>query len=128
MRCSAEIMTDCRREARRSPPRSGFPRSGLQRLSALHGWLSAHMGTHMKTTIDIADSLLDAAKATAERERTTLRALVEEGLRTVLEQRRTQRRRFRLRDASFKGKGLQPGVDLGDWDRLSELVYEGRGG
>jgi len=86
------------------------------------------MFTHMKTTVDIADSLLVEARELAERERMTLRALVEEGLREVLARRRRKRRRFRIRDASFKGDGLQQGVDLGDWERLSAVIYEGRGG
>ena len=42
------------------------------------------MGTHMKTTIDIADGLLGDARAKAAREGTTLRAVVEDGLRRVL--------------------------------------------
>ena len=44
------------------------------------------MGTHMKTTIEISDALLEAAKQQAGDRATTLRALVEEGLRTVLEE------------------------------------------
>ena len=84
------------------------------------------MVTHMKTTIDIADALLDDAKQLASREGTTLRELVEDGLRRVLESRRG-RKAFRLRDASVTGKGPQPGIDLGSWERIRDLAYEGRG-
>ena len=86
------------------------------------------MVTHMKTTIDIADSILESAKATASREGTTLRALVEEGLRVVLGKRRAKVTRFELRDASVGGNGLQPGVDLTDWESIRRLTYGERGG
>ena len=85
------------------------------------------MVAHMKTTIDIADSLLLQAKATAASEGTTLRELVETGLRATLQQ-RGKTAPFVLRDASFKGEGLQPGVREGDWEQLRELAYDGRGG
>lgn len=84
------------------------------------------MGAHMKTTIDIADSLLSQAKAAAAREGTTLRQLVETGLRAVLQQ-RAGGPPFVLRDASFKGQGMQGGVAEGNWDAVREQVYEGRG-
>jgi hypothetical protein len=80
----------------------------------------------MKTTIDIAEPLLSEAKQVAAGEGITLRELVEEGLRTVLTGRR-QRRRARLRDASFQGQGVQPGVREGDWDTIRAAIYEGRG-
>ena len=35
---------------------------------------------------------------------------------------------FRLRKASFKGQGLQPGVAGASWERIREMAYEGRGG
>jgi len=38
-----------------------------------------------------------------------------------------RRRKFHLRRASFKGKGLQPGIAAGGWERIRDLVYEGRG-
>ena len=86
------------------------------------------MVTHMKTTIEIADALLDQARTTAAREGITVRALVEEGLRTVLQQRRARRTRFQLRDASFKGEGVQAGVDLADWSAVAATIYKDRGG
>jgi len=80
----------------------------------------------MKTTVDIPDPLLAEARRAADREGTTLRALVEAGLRRVLAERRPKAAPFRLRDASFRGEGLQPGVS-GDWDALRAAAYEGRG-
>ena len=85
------------------------------------------MGTHMKTTIEISDALMDQAKEVVAVEGVTLRSLVEEGLRRVLNERQSEER-FQLESASFKGEGLQPGVKDGSWDRLRDLIYEGRGG
>lgn len=83
------------------------------------------MGTHMKTTIEIADRLLAEAKAVAARDKTTLRALIEEGLREVL-QRKKPDRTFKLRDARFKGQGLTPEFEArGGWSRLREAAYPG---
>jgi hypothetical protein len=82
------------------------------------------MGTHMKTTIEIADPLLAEAKEVADRERTTLRALVEEGLRAVLAG-KTRARPFRLRDVSFKGcQGLAPEFAEGGWERIRDVIYD----
>jgi Bacterial antitoxin of type II TA system, VapB len=80
----------------------------------------------MKTTVEIADSLFSEARRLAERERTTLRALVEEGLRKVVAE-RSRPGRFRLRRASFRGQGLQPPLTEASWDRIREMSYEGRG-
>ena len=85
------------------------------------------MVTRMKTTVEIPDPLAQEAKAVARREKTTLRALIEAGLRQVLRDRR-RRSRFQLRDASFGGRGLQPEFRNGDWQRIRDAAYEGRGG
>jgi CRISPR/Cas system-associated protein Csm6 len=81
----------------------------------------------MKTTVDIPDSLIEEAKRVAARQDTTLRVLIIEGLRRVI----TERKRagvFRLRKATFRGKGLQPDVAGASWERIREMAYEKRGG
>lgn len=85
------------------------------------------MGTHMKTTVEIADGLLAEAKKAAAADRTTLRELIEMGLRAVLAQ-RAEAEPFRLRDASAGAGGLSPEFADGDWSRIREAAYEGRGG
>ncbi len=86
------------------------------------------MVSNMKTTIDVADPLLDAARLEAARRGTTLRALVEEGLSLVLARRDRPGGEFRLGDASVAGSGLRPELEGGTWDDLRSLAYEGRGG
>ena len=83
----------------------------------------------MKTTVDIADGLLKDAKRAAEKDNTTVRALIEEGLRLVLKSRQSSKP-FKLRDGSFKGKGkgLHPDIKEGDWETIRRLIYEGHGG
>ena len=85
------------------------------------------MVTHMKTTLDIADPLLAEAKALARKEKITVRALVERGLKLALAEHKGQRR-FKLRDASVTGKGLRPDAADLSWDQLRALAYEGHGG
>lgn len=68
------------------------------------------MGTHMKTTVEIADPLFDAAKKEAERSGCTLRDLIEVGLRNELERRAKETKPFVLRDMSVHGGGLVPGA------------------
>ena len=80
----------------------------------------------MKTTIEIAEAILKDAKDLARREGVPLCLLVEEGLRSVLSSRQS-RKRFKLKDARFKGKGLQAGVEEGSWAAVRDAIYEGRG-
>lgn len=85
------------------------------------------MGICMKTTVDISDALLLEAKTIASKQGTTVRALIEQGLREVLG-RHKEPRTFQLRKVTFKGKGLHPTAEGHSWDRIRELAYEGRGG
>lgn len=80
------------------------------------------MGSHMKTTIEISDPLLVQARSIAAREGTTLRALIELGLRHVVDE-LGQDREFQLRDGSVGGNGLRTELTGASWDRLRELAY-----
>lgn len=80
------------------------------------------MGSRMKTTIEISDAILERAKALAAREGTTIRALIEDGLRQVLRTRRAGQ--FQLRDASVDGNGLTPEFRNAGWERMREALYE----
>jgi hypothetical protein len=82
------------------------------------------MVTHMKTTVEIPDALLDEARAVAEREGLTVRVLLEEGLRRALADRR-KRPRFTLRRASVGGRGLAPALEGAPWETLRDLAYGG---
>jgi len=81
----------------------------------------------MKTTIDLPDRLLEEVKNEAARRSTTVKALVEAGLRRELRP-RPDEAAFKLRDASFRGRGLRPEARGLPWEALRELAYEKRGG
>jgi hypothetical protein len=80
----------------------------------------------MKTTVELPDSLLREAKRLALREGTTVKALIERGLRTVVKA-QTSRPDFTLRRASFRGDGLVSGRTLRDWDAIRDAIYTERG-
>ena len=81
----------------------------------------------MKTSVEIPDSLFEEARKVAHRDRTTLKVLIEEGLRKIISDRK-RRKGFRLRKATFKGNGLQSHLAGVSWDQIREISYEGRGG
>ena len=62
------------------------------------------MGTLVKTTIEVSDALFHSTKELARRRETTMRALIEEGLRRVLADAQTKSKpAFKLKDASVRG-------------------------
>ena len=72
----------------------------------------------MRTTIRLSDDLLRKVRKKAAEEGRTLTSLVEEGLKTVLIERKQERRsRVRLPISKASG-GTLPGVDL---NRSSDL-------
>lgn len=84
------------------------------------------MLTHMKTTVEIPDSLFAQARRYARRQKLTLRALIELGLRHVIEEQKGAAA-FRLRRASYKGRGLTAEMQGAGWEKIRGAAYEGRG-
>jgi hypothetical protein len=80
------------------------------------------MVLRVKTTVDIAELMLRQAKLIAAREGTTLRALVEEGLRHVIDERAKEKTGFRLRDGRYGSGGGAPGIDVNDWMSMKHLT------
>jgi len=78
------------------------------------------MGVHMKTTIEVSDALFVTAKNFARERQTSLRALIEEGLRRVLnEATASTKPAFKLKDARVHGQEvLLPNPR--DWQQLEE--------
>jgi hypothetical protein len=77
----------------------------------------------MKTTVDIATPILREAQRVAARDGTTLRSLVEEGLRRVLAEKKKRKSPFRLRLATFGGHGLRPEFRDASWDEIRDMSY-----
>ena len=75
----------------------------------------------MRTTIRLDDDLLREAKAYAAATDRTLTRLIEDALRAMLA-RRAQRSRRRVRLRTFKGQGVQPGVNLDSNAALLDLM------
>mgnify|MGYP001170183929 CR=1 FL=1 len=79
----------------------------------------------MKTTIEMQDDLLQRAKRAARREGTTLRALIEEGMRLALKAREKRvAAPFRMR--TFQGDGLTPEFSDAGWERIRDEIYSDR--
>ncbi len=78
----------------------------------------------MRTTLDLDDALLHAARKRAAERGKTLTAVVEEALAALLASRPPAARKYRLRWKTHKGR-LLPGVNLADRDSLYDIM-EGR--
>jgi predicted transcriptional regulator len=84
------------------------------------------MATHMKTTIEIQDDLMKAAKALARKQGTTLKSILERGIRTILKEEQRSSR-YELADKSVKGKGLQADFQQATWTDIRDAAYRGHG-
>ena len=81
------------------------------------------MVTHMKTTLNIDDSVMERLRKEAARRGTTMSTLVEAGIRRVLEEGEPKKTTRRKKLPSWDSGGAR--VDVSDRDALYDLM-EGR--
>jgi hypothetical protein len=79
----------------------------------------------MKTTVDISDTLLTRAKRHARKVGRPLRALIEDGLRHVLETQGAPRK-FHLADRRVGTPGGHNPLKTMSWQDLRDEIYGGR--
>ena len=77
----------------------------------------------MKTTIDLADDLLERAKRRARRTGQPVRALIEEGLRLVLSA-QPEPGKFRLADHSVGDRRGHNPLEALSWQDLRDQIYD----
>jgi hypothetical protein len=79
----------------------------------------------VKTTVDIGDALLARAKRYARKINRPVRALIEEGLRRVLED-EVEPSRYKLPDRSVGKPGGPNPLERLSWSELRDEIYGGR--
>lgn len=79
----------------------------------------------MRTTLDLSDELLRAAKRRAADEGVSLKEIIERSLRGFLSGKAAAPRKYALKLKTVRGR-LMPGVDLDDRNALFDLM-DGRG-
>ena len=104
----------------RNPYRHNHSRSNV--LAPKHTHIYGKLYNHMKTTVEIPDALLIAAKKKAAEERLTLKILIERGLRQQLAGRRPRPAQARAIDWVTVPGGLPPGLDLCDRAAMREWM------
>lgn len=76
----------------------------------------------MKTTVEIPDKTLAAAKQYAAKKKVTLRELIITALQQILEQpKRLQQ--YELPDCSVSGHGLNPEFESAGWATIRDAAY-----
>lgn len=77
----------------------------------------------MRTSLNLDDDLMRLAKQRAAAEGRTMTSLVEEGLRELLRTREHRLALYEVELPTFSGGGPAPGVDLGDYRQLNDLIH-----
>jgi hypothetical protein len=91
--------------------------------AAIHANMVSHL---MKTTIEIADDLFERAQGLARKEKTTFRALTENGLRLILKEKETKPKKLPPL-VTYGGSGLADEFKDWNWGKIRDEIYRGRG-
>lgn len=84
------------------------------------------MASHMKTTVQIPDALLAEIQQIATKNKTTLRALMQEGLQHVVERERIKKKPFKLKDCSVGDPNAPWPLEGKSWEEIRALAYGDR--
>jgi hypothetical protein len=76
----------------------------------------------MRTTVNLPDPLIAQARRRASETGRTLTAFIADAVREALARRSQGPNRPPVRLTTFRGSGLQPGVDLDDSAALQDLM------
>jgi hypothetical protein len=76
----------------------------------------------MRTTVNLPDPLLAQARRRAAETGRTLTSFIADAVRESLARRREGKNEPPVRLTTFRGSGLQPGVDLDDSAGLEDLM------
>jgi hypothetical protein len=80
----------------------------------------------VKTTIEIADDLFDRAQRVARKDKTTFRALTEQGLRLVLSRKQAEASNWKWKPVVVGGKGKSKGFKNATWNQVRDAIYSCR--
>jgi len=78
----------------------------------------------MKVTVDISKPLLKDVKILAKKRKVPIKAIFEKALRLLLSTEKQTHLPFKLKNGSFKGNGVCPGIREGDWQQIQTLIYK----
>ena len=72
--------------------------------------------------------LLNQIKNIAKSKNISLKEIIESALRLFIDSQKKESKPFQLKKHTFKGSGLHDGIEEGNWDKIRDKIYEGRGG
>ena len=80
----------------------------------------------MKSTFNISDPLFRKLEQYCKAKNVTMRKVLESALTMFLAETAQTKKKFKLKKNTFRGKGLKPGIEEGDWSKIRDLIYESK--